>query len=245
METNVGYFNYNPKGSSCRQCSLKKCSAFQDCSDELLNEIFTHKQIRQYRKNETVIRQSDAFEGVFCIQDGTVKVSSFGNKNKEFILWFARPGAIIGMDSFVNNTNHLFAATSITPVSACFIPDSDIKRLMEKEPSIAKRLIKILCEEINSIEGRISSVSQKSIREQFAEMLISIASKNNTSPGMNLPISYSIKDLANTIGTTNNYLYKIISDFSDKNVVTIHNKKLVIKDFDKLSLIAIGEEAVI
>ena len=67
--------------------------------------------------------------------------------------------------------------------------------------------------------------------------------KNKNFVSENTPINYSIKDLANIIGTTNNYLYKILSDFNSKNVVSIQNKKLVIKDFDKLSLIAIGDEA--
>ncbi|TAL62320.1 MAG: Crp/Fnr family transcriptional regulator [Bacteroidetes bacterium] len=232
------------KITNCRQCGLKQFSAFQDCSDDLLNEIFSNKELKQYDKNEIIIQQNDPFRGVFCIQEGTVKVSTIGNKNKEFVLWFAKPGDIIGIDSFINNKSHLFAATAIVSVSACFIPDGDFKELLNRDPSISRKIIKILCDEISSIEGRIASVSQKSIREQFAEMLISIATKNKKSLEANMPISYSIKDLASTIGTTNNYLYKIISDFNDKNVVTILNKKLVIKDFDKLSLIAIGEESV-
>jgi CRP-like cAMP-binding protein len=48
--------------------------------------------------------------------------------------------------------------------------------------------------------------------------------------------------LADIIGTTKSYLYKILSDFDSKQVVSMHNKKLVIKNFDKLSLIAIGDE---
>ena len=68
--------------------------------------------------------------------------------------------------------------------------------------------------------------------------------KNKNATVGNLPINYSIKDLANIIGTTKNYLYKILSDFNSKKVISMHNKKLVIKDFDKLSLIAIGDEPV-
>lgn len=108
---------------------------------------------------------------------------------------------------------------------------------------MARKLMKVLCEEINLIEDRITSISQKSIREQFAEILISIVTKNKKTIVGDTSVNYSIRDLANIIGTTNNYLYKILSDLNDKNVVSIRNKKLVIKDFDRLSMIAVGEES--
>lgn len=244
MENKNEYVNNKTRMADCQQCGLKKFSVFQNCSDEQLDELFSHKQFRQFSKNETIIRQNDLFDGVYCIQEGTVKVTTLGSKNKEFILWFARPGDIIGIDSFINNKNHSFTAIASVPVSACFIPANDFKKLVDNEPAMARKLMKVLCEEINFIEDRITSISQKSIREQFAEVLISIATKNKKSIVGNTSINYSIKDLANIIGTTNNYLYKILSDLNEKNVVSIRNKKLVIRDFDRLSLIAIGEESV-
>jgi CRP/FNR family transcriptional regulator len=244
MEIKNQHLNSRAKSANCHQCGLKHFSVFQNCPNELLDEVFSGRQLRQYDKGETLIRQNDPFEGVYCIQDGVVRISARGNKGKEFILWFARPGDVIGIDSFINNQNHSFNAVSIEPVSACFIPENDFKKLVSKDPAIARKLMKLLCDKIDFIENRITSISQKSIREQFAEMLISIASKNKKSDTGNMAINYSIKDLANIIGTTNNYLYKVLSDFNEKNVVSIRNKKLVIKDLDKLSLIAIGEESV-
>jgi CRP/FNR family transcriptional regulator len=206
--------------------------------------LFSNKEFKQYRKNETIVRQNDPFKGVFCIQEGAVKVSTLGNKNKEFILWFARPGDIIGLDSLMSSENYSFNALAIEPVSACFIPAGDFKELIAKKPEISRKLMKDMCEKINAIEDRITSISMKKIKEQFAEMLIAIATKNKKSIGGTIPINYSIKDLANIIGTTNNYLYKILSEFNHENVVSIRNKKLVIRDFDRLSLIATGEESV-
>lgn len=231
------------KTQDCQHCRAKQLSVFQDCPAEIMDKVFVNKEFIQFEKNEVILRQNGTFKGVFCINDGTVKITTFGSRNREFILWFARGGEILGLDSFMNNRDHIFAATAITPVNACFIPAGDFKKLVEKFPVISKKLIKLLCREINSIEERITSISQKSVREQFAEVLISIATKNRRSSEAGTPINYSIRDLANTIGTTNNYLYKIISDFNDKNVVAIHNKKIVIKNFDKLSLIAIGEDS--
>ena len=242
MNTNNSSLNIQLKTHNCNQCWLKDFSVFKDCPKELLDELFAHKQLRQFKKNEMLFRKNDPFQGVFCIQEGVITVSTSRNNNKEFILWFARPGDIVGIDSFVSCENYSFNALAVESVSTCFIPASDFNALISKNPVVSRKLMKDMCEKINFIEDRITSMSRKKIREQFAEMLISMSMKNKNAIAGNMPINHSIKDLANIIGTTKYYLYKILSDFNSKKVVTMHNKKLVIKDFDKLSLIAIGDE---
>lgn len=241
MNTNTDSLNIRSKKSNCNQCWLKSFSVFKDCSKELLDGIFPNKQFRQFHKNEILVRINDPFQGVFCIQEGVVKVSTSRN-NKEFILWFARPGDIIGISSFINNENYSFNALAVEAVNACFIPTNDFKELVSKDPVVSKKLMKDMCDKINFFENRISSIARKRIREQFAEILISLAMKNKQAAAGNMPINYSIKDLADIIGTTKNYLYNILLDFHSKKVVDMYNKKLIIKDFDKLSLIAIGDE---
>jgi CRP/FNR family transcriptional regulator len=231
------------KVSACTQCLLKEFSVFRDCSSDVIQDIFSNKQLMQFKKDEVIVKQGDSFRGVFCIQNGSVKVLKESANNKKMILWFAKPGGIIGMDSFVSDDDYSFSAFACAEVNACFIPKSDFIRLIAKEPSIARKLMEDMCSKINSIEERITSMSGKKIKEQFAEMLISIAMKNKNFSTGGTPIEYSIKDIANIIGTTNNYLYKILSDFNSRKVISIRNKKLVINDFDKLSRIAIGDEA--
>lgn len=229
---------------NCIQCSLKDFSIFKNCSENLLNEVFSHKSLNKYKKGEFLIRKNDEFEGVFCIQSGVVKVSNTGNGNKEFILWFAKSGDIIGLDSFISNENYSYSASAMDYVLACFIPTADFKAILTKDSTISIGLMKNLCEKIKIIENRITSISRKKIREQIAEILIAISIKNKNTPENTLNINYSIKDLANSIGTTKNYLYKILADLSDQKVVSIHQHQLIIKDFDMLSHIAVGDERV-
>ena len=244
MNTNYGSIKNRLKTPNCNQCWLRDFSVFKDCPKELLNDLFANKKFKRFKKNDIILKQNEAAQGVYCVQEGVVKVSTYGNINKEFILWFARPGDIIGIDSCVSNENYSCTALAVEPVNACFIPTSDFKELISREPVVSRKLMKDMCEKINFIEDRITSISRKKIREQFAEMLISMSMKNKDAVVDNPPINYSIKDLANIIGTTKNYLYKILSDFNSKKVISMHNQKLIIKDFDKLSLIAIGDEPV-
>ncbi len=230
---------------SCTECRFHDFSVFKNCPPGVLEDAFSNRSMRSYAKGDVLMSQGDAFSGVYCIQEGMVKVTRIGNKNKEFILWFAHPGDIIGMDSFMSNDSYSFSSTALEPVSACFIPASDFKNLLTRDPLLSIGLMKDMCDKINFIEERITSIARKKIKEHFAEMLISLAVKNKKLPGGDIPVNCSVKDLADIIGTTKHYLYKILSDFSDKKVISVRNRKLVIRNMDKLSMIAVGDEPLV
>lgn len=226
---------------SCTDCHLKTSTVFKACSGSILDKYFTDKQLVHFEKEEVLLKQEDCFSGVYCVVEGILKITKIKNQNKEFILWFAGPGDIIGLDSFINNESYSFSAISIDSGKACFIPGENFSKLLSGEPIISLDLIKSLCKKINHIEGRITSIAQKRIREQFAEMLISLAAKNKHTHSQSFQVEYTIKDLADIIGTTKNYLYRILSEFTQKDLIEIEDQKLKIKKLEKLSLIAMGE----
>ena len=57
-----------------------------------------------------------------------------------------------------------------------------------------------------------------------------------------LYINYSIGDLASLIGTTKNYLYKVLVEFTDKDILSIRNRRLLITNLNALTLIAAGND---
>ena len=203
-----------------------------------------NKKQMKFAKGELFVHENTPFNGVYCVQQGVVKIYTTGAKNKDFTLWFARPGDFVGLDSFINNENYTFSAVAVDEVVVCFIPADDFQSVLLKEPEISIGLMKDLCDKINFIEDRITSISKKKIREQFAEILLSLSMRNKTIHDGEVHVDFAVKDLANVVGTSKKHLDEILSEFSDLKVVSRRNQKLIIEDFDKLSLIAIGEEAI-
>ena len=57
-------------------------------------------------------------------------------------------------------------------------------------------------------------------------------------------INYSIKDLASLIGTTKSYLYKILLEFTNKKILSVHNRRIFINNMNALTAVAIGNDNV-
>lgn len=228
--------------SGCPDCWLSNFSAFKNCTPELQHKILSNKEEKTYNKGEFLIKNGDKVAGVFFIQKGFVKIFKKGIRKKEFIMWVAGQGDIVGLNSFINDELYSFSASAIGEAHACFIPTSDLQILLSKEPAAFIQLMGNLCKKINLVEQRITSISKKSIREQCAELLISIAVQNNPETDKKLIVNYSVKDLASLVGTTKNYLYKVLLEFTDKEILSVTNRKLVINNMNALTLIATGND---
>lgn len=226
--------------SRCENCWLGNFSTYNGVPSQV--KIIASKQEREYSKGEYLMKAGDPVFGIYCIKKGIVKISKKGTRNKEFILWIARSGDVVGLNSFINEEAFSFSASAIDDVSACFIPATDLKLVFNKEPIVFVQLMRRLCEKLNFIEQRITSISRKSVKAQCAEMLMTFAAQTDPLNSSSISIDYSISDLASLVGTTKNYMYKIIGDFIDKKIVTINNRKLIVNNINSLSAIAIGND---
>ncbi len=230
------------RGKTCDSCWLNCFSVFETCSEKLQDQVIRNIQTRKYAKGEKLIKAGDRGKGIFCIQSGMVKVCKIQKRNKDFTLWIAGAGDVIGLNSLVNDEPFEFSASSIDEVTACFIPAFDLRLVLQNDPAISVQLMKRLCDKLDFIEQRITSMARKKVREQCAEMLIFMVAQNKAESNKSIQINYSIKELASLIGTTKTYLYKVILDFKKKNVIAIRSRKIIINNMHALYTIAVGSK---
>jgi CRP/FNR family transcriptional regulator len=197
------------------------------------------KQKREYSKGECLIRSGEPAKGIFCIQQGIVKVARKGKESTEFIPWIANSGDILGLSAIISDDVFTFSASAISQVSSCFVPASVLQELLVNEPEAFIQLLTRVCERLNALEDRIASLSTRKKREVLAEVLIAITTLTQSLTDGS-PVNCSIKDLASLTGTSKNYMNKILADFCEKEIISVHNRKVIIQNREALLSIAKG-----
>lgn len=195
-----------------------------------------------FAKGQTLVRSGEPASGVYCIKKGKVKAFLTGSKNRQFILRMVGEGELIGLSGIMNNDMYNCSSVAMEHVTTCFIPMADLKKVIENEPVIREKIMKDLYGRLRLMEQRVVNVSKKSVREQLAELLISgseAVKLNETGENYS---KYSLSDLASIMGTNRNYLYKVLADLTDKNVISVQNRRLVVNNMAALSRIARGRD---
>jgi CRP/FNR family transcriptional regulator, polysaccharide utilization system transcription regulator len=227
----------------CEKCVLENEPIFLKCSEQIESNPFSNKNNVTYRKGDIIIRQGAQLQGVFCIKSGFVKIVRLqeNRESHEFILWYAEPGEILGLDSFINNEKHTSSAIAMEDCRVCYIPIEDFTELLHSSPQASLELMKILCNKIDYVEGRLTNIVCKSIGSRLVEQLLQLAIKGKQEKKGTANIIFNAQEVAEMIGTTKNYLYKLLLKLSKKGLILKKGEKIKILDIDKLLREATGE----
>ncbi len=179
-------------------------------------------------------------KGIYCILQGLVKITKNGRKDVEFIPWIARPGDIVGLSAIFSDNSSSFSAIAITPVKACFISSQLFTSLLTSKSTAFNKLTKRICQSLNILEERITSLSGRNKGEILAEILL-MSIQDTTAPlPKGMPITCSRTDLAALVGTTKTYINKMLAELVEKEIILMHNRRVLIKNKEALTLVASG-----
>lgn len=173
--------------------------------------------------------------GVFCLNQGKVKIFTRGDEGKEQIIHIAKEGEIIGFRAMFSGESYKVSATALEESNICFIAKDDFLNMIDTNPTLRSGIMKELSKELGDRAIFITNMAQKSVRERLAFSLLLL---NDVYSGEE--INLTREDMANFVGTATETLIRLLKDFKEEGIIEIHTRKLEIIDMGKLEKIAGG-----
>jgi CRP-like cAMP-binding protein len=221
------------KHVTCSSCVSRSQSLLGGlCSEEITN-LEDHKSCNYYKKNQSLFLEGSFPRGVFCINQGKVKVFKRGDEGKEQIIHIAKGGEMVGFRAMFSGDPYNVAAETLEESNICFIAKDDFLNMMDTNATLRNGIIKELSKELSDRASFITNMAQKSVRERLAFALILL--KGVYEPE---PINLSREDMANFVGTATETLIRLLKDFKEEGIIEVHTRKLTILNLDRLVSIA-------
>jgi len=173
---------------------------------------------------------------MYCIRSGIVKITQVGNADKESIVRLAKAGDIVGRRTLFSEESYQATATAIQETSVCFYDKKFIKKIVKNEPSVAYNMISTLGRDLGAAEHRLSSFSQKNVRERLAELLIILKEGygEEVDGKTKLNIKLTREEMASIIGTASETLIRFFTELKKENIIEQVGKTIFIVDEEKL-----------
>lgn len=221
------------KHVTCSTCLSRKGSLLGGfCNDELVH-LDAHRSCNYYKKNQSLFLEGSFPRGVFCINQGKVKVYKRGDEGKEQIIHIAKEGELVGFRAMFSGEPYNVGSETLEESNICFISKDDFLNMMDTNPTLRNGIIRELSKELADRAAFITNMAQKSVRERLAFALILL---------MNIyedePINLSREDMANFVGTATETLIRLLKDFKEEGLIEIHTRKLTVLNDKKLMDIA-------
>lgn len=221
------------KHVSCTSCSARKNSLFGTYGESEVIDLNHEKMCNYYKKNQPLFIEGSFPRGVFCLNQGKVKVFTRGDEGKEQIIHIAKAGDVIGFRSMFSGEPYKVSASTLEESNICFIGKDDFLMMMDNNPTLRNGIIKELSKELGDRAQFITNMAQKSVRERLAFSLLILADIYGEEE-----INLTREDMANFVGTATETLIRLLKDFKEDQIIEIHTRKLQIVNRDKLLRIA-------
>ena len=214
---------------SCQSCSQRFNSVFCKAKEEYINLINDQKVCNTYKKGQVLFNEGAYPFGVYCINEGKIKLSHQGDDGKEQIIRLLKAGDVLGYRALLSGDRYSASAVALEDTQICFIPKELFVNMLKLDPGLAFEMMKLLSDELHKAEIKLTHLAQKPIRERLAETLLFIKETYGfEEDGITLNVCLSREEIANLVGTATESAIRLLSEFKKDGMVELDGKKIKI-----------------
>lgn len=218
------------KSTPCELCLSRKFSMFSSLSGPHLCNLSDDKNFISHKKGQILFYEGTKPLGVFCINDGVVKVFKTASNGKEQIIRLAQKGEFLGYSSLLGEEAYSNSATIVEDAKICFVPKETFLRVLVEDNSFHRKLTKALCHDLGIMEHKLTDATQKSIRERLAFTLLKLSETYGVEgvEGQKIDVVLTREEIAGLVGTATETIIRLLSEFKKDELINFEGKKIII-----------------
>lgn len=225
----------NSHDTNCHNCKQNSKSIFCVLKDEELEIVNQVKRCRVYQKGEVIFEEGASSKGIYCVENGKVKVSQLGLDGKDQILHLAKDGDVMGYRATLSSDLFSCSATALEKSTICFVPKDVFVQLVGSNSKLALEIIHLFSSELKKIETNLTKITQRPVKERIAQSLLLLKNKYGLeADGSTINIMVTREEIANLAGTTRETATRVLYHFQKEKMILLTGKKIKILDFRSL-----------
>ena len=224
--------------SKCEQCIVRQFSSLKALNKEELLHMANCKTSYVIKKGEPIFFFFFSVNGVYCIKEGTCKLSKLSGNGKDQIVKLVKAGELLGQRSMISDEPANLSAVALEDMEVCFIPKSEVLGFFNTNNEFSMSMMKTICGDLKEADDHMVSMAQKTVKERLAETLLYIAETFGNNQDGSLHIQLSREEYAGMIGTATESCIRLLSEFNKEGLIHLEGKKITLLQKEKLRKIA-------
>jgi CRP-like cAMP-binding protein len=216
--------------------NLSGIDLLSDLDSGDLKKIEEACSFKRFADQEQVIDRQSESTDVYFVISGDVRVVNYSLSGREIALDDMAAGAYFGELAALDGEPR---SASVMALSDCLIaamPQEQFLPLLEKHPSIALKVMKVLARVVRTSTDRIMDLSTLAANNRVQADLLRLAKDHvddsNTAEISPIPVH---SDIASRASTTRETVARVLSDLARRGVVERQKEALVVLDVEQLS----------
>lgn len=214
----------------CRSC---QCSCVNKLFEsELIYDFSRAVRNVQYKKGETILKQSTFANNILFLKSGIVKLVLESVNMKETIFQLALPGSFVGLSVLYSTDFVPFSVIALKDCSVCLIKKEILEALLPESKKATKFVLSSYNEESHFLLHRISVLNTRNNHGKLAEALLYTSSPEMKSESVTRFLTRN--DWADLSAISLESVNKIFSELKNDLIIKITNDGVEICNYELL-----------
>ena len=200
----------------------------------IMEEFVDGRNINKYKKKQMIYSAGNHPNRLYYIVSGKVKTYKTNEDGKDLVTDLYSAGDFLGYTALLESSVYNDTAEALEETEIAVIPKEDFDNLVNKNPEVARRFIKLLAHNVFAKEDQLLGMAYNSLRKKVADSLIMLQKKYHDKKEESFSIDISRESLATIAGTATESLVRTLSDFRSEKLIDIVDGKIIITNQKKL-----------
>ena len=209
---------------------LKLIPLFFSLNDEELEAILRLSFKVKYPKKKIVFIENEEGNKLYIILKGSVKVTKISESGEEIILAILHKGDFFGDMSLLDGKPRSATVISIEDSELMLINRNNFKKVIEKYPTIAFKLLNELTSRLRKADELIGNLAFMDVTGRIAGILLQLAKEHGqqTDDGILIKSRPTHQAIANMVGASRETVTRVFKQLEDKKYIIMSGKNVTI-----------------
>ncbi|MCR4346639.1 MAG: Crp/Fnr family transcriptional regulator [Sulfuricaulis sp.] len=216
------------------------------CEGRLFNGLASNQVCRvrgliasvSYPARTMLFRERAPADRLFILKSGCVKLTTALADGREQILRLALPGQMFGFES-LDESSYPYSACALTEANVCAVRHRDMMQILEKDPGVSLRMIRMLNGELERSRALIRDLGLKSSTERMASFILSLMPLQHGLAG-DFALPLTRKEISEMLGLTVETVSRAMTGFQRAGIIRASRGRIHVLDTARLKALAEG-----
>lgn len=211
---------------------LKMNPLFADLGDSTIKDIAALCSRRTLVAGEVMFVKGDSGDALFGIRKGQIRIETGTESGGRLTLNFLGAGDLFGEIALLDGQERTADATAVEPTEIFVLRRSDFLAYLSREPSVALRIIELLCQRIRWITERMEEAVLLPLHVRMARRLCALAVDFGSE------VHISQEQLGVYVGAARESVNRQLQEWRREGILDLQRGRISLLDMNKLTAVA-------
>ncbi len=198
------------------------------------------KRRAMYQPGQHVFYEGHVALGLYILCQGRVKLTRLNRKGQQRLVGILDSGQLLEKQAFQDQPVHQVTCEVLEPSQICLLDRGTFLKFLEEHGELAVKLVQLLSKEMTAVVDAADQFAFTSARDRLAHLLLELSDRfgEPTPQGSRIMLKLKREDLAQMTAVTVETVVRLLHDFQESELISMHGRELTIVNGERLAKIA-------